>query len=81
MSYVDYSLIFNDEQEWTEKKLRAILKNERANPTVQNGARAELNRRASKVNVNQGLQDFINPTGGFIGNITNSVLGYGVDVT
>jgi hypothetical protein len=81
MSDVDYSLIFNDEQEWTEKKLRAILKNERANPTVQNGARAELNRRASKVNVNQGLQDFINPTGGFMGNITNSVLGYGVDVT
>ena len=81
MSDVDYSLIFNDEQDWTEKKLRAILNNERANPIVQKAARTELNRRASKVNLDPEVQNLINPTGGFMGNIPNSLLGYGVDVT
>jgi len=80
MSDVDYSLIFNDEQDWTEEKLRSIVRNEKANPTVQNAARAELNRRAAEVNLSQETKDFINPTGGFMGNLTNSMLGYGVDV-
>ena len=36
MSDVDYSLIFNDEQDWTEKKLRAILNNERGENEIYN---------------------------------------------
>lgn len=81
MADVDYNLIFGDEQDWTEDKLRSILRNEKANPTVQNAARTELHRRASEPNLSQGTQDLINPTGGFMGDLTNSMLGYGVDVT
>ena len=72
--------IFEDDQKWTEDKLRSLLDAPDAHPATKLEARKELGRRSRRSNVTNQEQAVVNPTDSMQGNWVLGAFGEGRDV-
>ena len=72
--------IFEDDQKWTEDKLRSLIEAPDAHPATRLEARKELGRRSRRSNVTNQEQAFVNPTDSLSGNWVLGAFGEGRDV-